>query len=237
MSVCRRTAGILDAWLEMGQLADRDARHVAGCQRCTDALARVDAFDADIRIAVRSLVLEASAAGVGPVAKPWHPRPSATPRLRFGAGLASLAAVLVLVLVAGIRLSTAPAAPAEPLLPVPLGPAEQALHQSGLHCTEIEGGLACTRRLSDGWQQVAQLEVVDGAVRGLEVRLVPGTGAFPVDDVAAALAEPATDVLGVDVADVVDEAIACGCARPIGGGTFRVEGDPVAGYRLTIRGP
>ena len=40
MSVCRRSAGILDAWLDAGQLGDRDARHVASCRRCGRARAR-----------------------------------------------------------------------------------------------------------------------------------------------------------------------------------------------------
>ena len=195
MSVCRRSAGILDAWLDAGQLGDRDARHLAGCRRCTDALARVHVVDAEIRSA-------------GAIARPSKPRrsgsdPTAPERhaperiavegfrsanstVRFRAGLASLAAIVVLVVVAGIRLSTAPVAtpaapaePAAPLLPVAVGPAEQALHQSGLRCAEIDTGLECTRRLSDGWRQVARLEVAGGAVQGLEVRLVPGTAAFP----------------------------------------------------------
>ena len=166
--------------------------------------------------------------------------------MRFRAGLASLVAIVVLVVVAGIRLSTAPvatpAAPAQPLLPVPVGPAEQALHQSGLRCAEIDTGLECTRRLSDGWRQVARLEVVGGAVRGLEVRLVPGTAAYLVADAPAALSEPATDVLGVDLAEAVDGAVAadgaaCGCTLSIGGGAIHVEGDPVAGYLLTIEVP
>lgn len=254
MSVCRRSAGILDAWLDAGQLGDRDARHLAGCRRCTDALARVHVVDSEIRSAARSLVLEASAVGIGPTAPERHAPEriavesfrSANSTMRFRAGLASLVAIVVLVVVAGIRLSTAPvatpAAPAQPLLPVPVGPAEQALHQSGLRCAEIDTGLECTRRLSDGWRQVARLEVVGGAVRGLEVRLVPGTAAYLVADAPAALSEPATDVLGVDLAEAVDGAVAadgaaCGCTRSIGGGAIHVEGDPVAGYLLTIEVP
>ena len=180
MSTCRRTAGILDAWLDAGQLGERDARHVTGCPRCTAGLARVDVADAEIRSAVRSLVLEAAAVGVGPTPRTWSSPRIGTPRMRFGAGLASLAAVLVLAVVVGTRLSTAPAAPGEPLLPVEVGLAEQALHQSGLRCTEIASGLECERRLSDGWRQVARLDMASEAIRGLEVRLVPGTGAFPV---------------------------------------------------------
>ena len=216
MSVCRRSAGILDAWLDAGQLGDRDARHLAGCRRCTDALARVHVVDEEIRAAARSLVFEASAVGIGPTAPARHAPErialdgfrSANSTVRFRAGLASLAAIVVLAVVAGIRLSTAPvatpAAPAEPLLPVAVGPAEQALHQSGLRCAEIDTGLECTRRLSDGWRQVARLEVAGGAVQGLEVRLVPGTAAFPVADAPAALSEPADDVLGVDLSEAVD---------------------------------
>ena len=255
MSVCRRTAGILDAWLDAGQLGARDAGHLAGCRRCTDALARVDVVDGEIRAAVRSLVLEASAVGIGPTAPEWHPpdrmavdgfRP-ANSTVRLRAGLASLA-VVVLAVVVGIRMFStpatpaAPAEPAEPVLPVALGPAEQALHQSGLRCTQIATGLECARRLSDGWRQVARLEVAGEAVGRLEVRLVPGTAAFPVADVPAALSEPATDVLGVDVTEAVDEAVAdggtaCGCTRPIEGGAIHVEGDPIAGYLLTIEVP
>jgi hypothetical protein len=254
MSVCRRSAGILDTWLEAGQVRDRDARHLARCRRCADAFARVDVADAEIRSAARALVFEASAVGIGPTAPERHPpdriavdglRP-ANSTVRFRAGLASLVAIVVLAVVAGIRLSSAPVATpgaaAEPLLPVAVGPAEQALHQSGLRCAEIDTGLECTRRLSDGWRQVARLEVAGGAVQGLEVRLVPGTGAFPVADAPAALSEPAVDVLGVDVAEAVDEAldaggVACGCTRSIDGGAIHVEGDPVAGYLLVIEGP
>jgi hypothetical protein len=250
MSVCRRTAGILNAWLDAGQLGERDARHLAGCRRCTDALARVDVVDGEIRAAVRSLVLEASAVGIGPTAPEWHPPEriavdglrSGTSTGRFAAGLASLAAVVVLAVLVGIRMSSTPAAPAEPLLPVPVGPAEEALHQSGLRCTQIGTGLECARRLSDGWRQVARLDVAGGAVGRLEVRLVPGMAAFPVADIPAALSEPATDVLGLDVTEAVDEAVAdggtaCACTRPIDGGAIRVEGDPVAGYLLTIEVP
>ena len=147
---------------------------------------------------------------------------------------------MVLVVVAGIRLSSAPAVPgasAAPLLPVSVGPAEQALHQSGLRCTETAAGLECARRLSDGWQQVARLEVAGSVVRDLEVRLEPGTGAFPVDDVPAALSE-----LGMDLTQAIDEAVgddgaACACTRPIDGGAIHVEGDPAAGYVLTVEVP
>ena len=257
MSVCRRSAGILDAWLDAGQLGDRDARHLAGCRRCTDALARVHVADAEIRAAARSLVFETAAVGIGSTAP--APRPpervaidgfrSANSTVRFRAGLASLAAVVVLAVVAGVRLSSAPVAtpaapaePAEPLLPVAVGPAEQALHQSGLRCAEVDTGLECTRGLSDGWRQVARLEVAGGAVQGLEVRLVPGSAAFPVADAPAALSEPAADVLGVDPSEAVDETIdgdgvACNCTRSIDGGAIHVEGDPVAGYLLTIEVP
>ena len=256
MSVCRRSAGILDAWLDAGQLGDRDARHVAGCRRCTDALARAHVVDAEIRAAARSLVFETAAVGIGPAALAPERRPpervaldgfrSANSTVRFRAGLASLAAIVVLAVVAGVRLSSAPvatpAAPAEPLLPVAVAPAEQALHQSGLRCAEIDTGLECTRRLSDGWRQVARMEVARGAVQGLEVRLVPGTAAFPVADAPAALSEPAADVLGVDPSEAVDEAVdadgvACNCTRSIDGGAIHVEGDPVAGYLLTIEVP
>ena len=108
--------------------------------------------------------------------------------------------------------------------------------------TEIATGLECVRRLSDGWRQVARLEVASGAIRGLEVRLEPGTTAFPVADVPAALSEPATDVLGVDLTEAVDGAVAedgtaCGCSRPVDGGAVHVEGDPVVGYRLVIGVP
>ena len=254
MSVCRRSAGILDAWLDAGQLGDRDARHVAGCRRCTDALARVHVADAEIRAAARSLVFETATVGIGP-ATPARNAPervaldgfkSANSTVRFRAGLASLAAIVVLAVVAGVRLSSAPVAtpagPADPLLPVAVAPAEQALHQSGLRCAEIDTGLECTRRLSDGWRQVARLEVAGGAVQGLEVRLMPGSAAFPVADAPAALSEPADDVLGIDVTEVVDEAVAadgaaCGCTRSIDGGAIHVEGDPVAGYLLTIEVP
>jgi hypothetical protein len=234
MSGCRRTAGILDAWLDTRQLDDRDARHLAGCAHCTAAFARVHVADGAIGAAVRSLVLEAAAVGVEPTAHGLPTSRPRTPTVRYGLGLASLAAVVVLMVVAGIRLSTAPAGPPAPFLPVPVAPAEAALHQSGLRCTGIAAGLECTRRLADGWRQVARLEVAGGAVRDLEVRLEPGTGPYPVADVAAALAEPATDVVGVDVGDAVGEAIACGCTRPIDGGTLRVDGDPVIGYLLTV---
>ena len=55
----------------------------------------------------------------------------------------------------------------------------------------------------------------------------------------AALSEPATDVLGVDLSEAVDQAVAadgvaCNCTRPVDGGAIHVEGDPVAGYLLTI---
>jgi hypothetical protein len=234
MSACRRTAAILDAWLDTGQLSDRDSRHLAGCDRCTAAFARRDVFDADLRAAVRSLVLEPEAVGTGIAAPVWHP-----PELRVGAGLASLAAVLVLAIVVGIRVTSTPAAPAEPLLPVPVGPAEQALHQSGLRCEEAGTALECVRRLSDGWRQVARLDVVRESVQRLEVRLDPGTASYPVGDVSAALGEPATDVLGVDLSEAVDAAVdaagtACGCTRPIEGGSIHLEGDPVAGYVLII---
>ena len=81
-----------------------------------------------------------------------------------------------------------------------------------------------------------------GAVGGLEVRLEPGSGAFPVEHVAAVLSEPATDVLGVDLTAAVEESLAgdgtaCACARPIPGGALSVEGDPTDGYRLAIEGP
>ena len=257
MSDCRRTAKILDAWLDAGQLGDRDARHLAGCRRCADAFARVDVIDGEIWSATRSLAFETAAVGIGPGGPARHAPGrialdgfrSANSTVRFRAGLASLAAIVVLVVVAGIRLSTAqvatPAAPAEPaapLLPVAVGPAEQALHQSGLRCAEIDTGLECTRRLSDGWRQVARLEVAGGAVQGLEVRLVPGTAAFPVADAPATLSEPADDVLGVDLSEVVDQAVAadgaaCDCTSPVEGGGVHVEGDPVAGYLLTIEVP
>jgi hypothetical protein len=235
MSACRRTAGIISAWLDRGQLSGRDSRHLASCDRCTAAFARRDVFDADLRAAVRSLVLEPEVVGTGIAASVWHP-----PELRIRAGLASLAAVVVLVVVVGIRMSSStPAAPAEPLLPVPVGSAEQALHQSGLRCEVAGTGLECVRLLSNSWRQVARLDVSGGAVQHLEVRLDPGTAAYPVGDVPAALAEPATDVLGVDLSEVVDEAVdaagnACGCTRPIEGGSIHVEGDPAAGYVLDI---
>jgi len=235
MSGCRRTAGILDTWFDAGQVNDHDSRHLASCDRCTVAFARRDAFDADLRAAVRSLVLEPEAVGTGIAAPAWHP-----PELRIGAGLASLAAVVVLAIVVGIRMSSStPAAPVEPLLPVPVGPAEQALHQSGLRCEVADTGLECMRRLSDGWRQVARLDVVGESVRRLEVRLDPGRAAYPAGNVAAALTEPATEVLGVDLSEAVDEAMdaagtACGCTRPIDGGSLHVEGDPVAGYVLDI---
>ena len=235
MSACRRTARILDAWFDTGQLSDRDTRHLAGCDRCAAAFARREAFDADLRAAVGSLVLGPEAAGTGIAAPAWHP-----PELRIGAGLASLAAVVVLAIVVMIRVSSsAPAASVEPLLPVPVEPAEQALHQSGLRCEEAGAGLQCVRRLSDGWRQVAQLDASGGAVQRLEVRLDPGTAAYPVGNVAAALAEPATDVLNVDLTEAIDKAVdpagtACGCTRPIEGGSIHLEGDPVGGYVLEI---
>ena len=235
MSGCRRTAAILDASLDAGRLSDRDLRHLASCGRCGAAFARRDVFDGDLRAAVRSLVLEPEAVGTRIAAPVWHP-----PELRVRAGLASLAAVLVLAVVVGIRMSSStPAAPAEPLLPVPVEPAEQALHQSGLRCEEAGTGLECVRRLSDGWRQVARLDVSGGAVQRLEVRIDRGTAAYPVADVSAALAEPATDVLGVDLSEAVDEAVdiagvACGCTRPVEGGSIHIEGDPVAGYVLDI---
>ena len=247
MSDCRRTAKILDAWLDAGHLGDRDARHLAGCRPCTDAFARVDVIDAEIRTAVRLIAFETAAVGIEPPAPARHaPDRIAVGALGLGrspARLASLAAIVVLAVVAGIRMSSAPvatpAAPAEPLLPVAVGPAEQALHQSGLRCVEIDTGLECTRRLSDGWRQVARLEVTGGAVHGLEVRLVPGTAAFPVVDAPATLSEPADDVLGVHLAEVVDQAVAadglaCDCTRPVEGGGVHVEGDPLAGYLLTL---
>jgi hypothetical protein len=251
MSNCRRTAKLLDAWLDAGQLGGRDARHLAGCRHCAAAFERVDIIDADVRMAIRLLAFETAAVGNLPAA----PARLAPDRIavgalrqgkspaRFGFGLASLAAIVVLAVVAGIRLSTAPvappAAPAEPLLPVAVGPAEQALHQSGLRCAEIDTGLECTRRLSDGWRQVARLEVVGEAVRGLEVRLVPGTAAFPPADAPAALSEAANDVLGVDLSEVVDQAVAangvaCDCTHPVEGGGVHVVGDSLAGYLLTI---
>jgi hypothetical protein len=237
MSVCRRTSRILDTWLDAGQLGEGDARHLAGCDRCTAALARVNEIDAGIGAAVRSLVLEAEAVGTGVAARSWHP-----PELRVGAGLASLAAVVTLAIVVGIRLSSTPAAPAVPLLPVPVGPAEQALHQSSLRCTEIAAGLECTRRLSDGWRQVARLDVAGGAVQGLEVRLEPGAAAYSVAEVPAALNEPAADVLGVDLTQAIDDAVdaagvACACTRSVDGGAIHVEGDPVGGYVLSVDSP
>jgi hypothetical protein len=251
MSDCRRTAKILDAWLDAGQLGDRHARHLAGCRHCAEAFARVDVIDAEIRTAVRFVAFETAAVGIGPTAPARHaPDRIAVGALgqgrspaRFGVGLASLAAIVVLAVVAGIRLSSAPvatpAAPAEPLLPVAVGPAEQALHQSGLRCAEIDTGLECTRRLADGWRQVARLAVAGGSVHGLEVRLEPGTAAFPLADAPVALSEPAHDVLGVDLSEVVDQAVAadgaaCDCMRPFEGGGIHVEGDPLAGYLLTI---
>ena len=108
MSTCRRTAGILDAWLDAGQLGELNARHLADCRRCTDAFGRVDVADGEIRAAVRSLVLEAAAVGAGPTPSVWHSPRLGTPRMRFGAGLASLAAILVLAVVVGIRLSSTP---------------------------------------------------------------------------------------------------------------------------------
>ena len=214
----------------------------------------MDVIDGEIRTAVRLLAFDAAAVEIGPAAPARHAPErialdglrSANSTVRFRAGLASLAAIVVLAVVAGIRLSSAPVAtpaePAEPLLPVAVGPAEQALHQSGLRCAEIDTGLECTRRLSDGWRQVARLEVAGGAVQGLEVRLVPGTAAFPVADAPAALNEPAADVLGVDLSEVVDQAVAadgaaCDCTRPVEGGGVHVEGDPVAGYLLAIEVP
>ena len=240
MSACRRTAAILDAWLDARQLNPRDARHLAGCPHCEAAFARVDVADGAIGAAVRALVLEAATVGVGPTAAGLPTPSSRAPTMRFGFGLASLAAVVVLVVVAGIRLSTAPAGPTAPLLPVPVAPAEQALHQSGLRCTGIAAGLECTRRLAGGWRQLAQLEVGGGAVRGLEVRLEPGTGPYPVADVPAALNEPAADVLGLDLTDAIAGGLdaagtACGCTRPLDGGAIRIEGDPGTGYRLTIQ--
>ena len=234
MSTCRRTAAILDAWLDSGQLSDRDLRHLASCQRCAAAFARRDVIENELRAGVRSLLLEPELVGTGIAAPVWH-----LPELRFGAGLGALAAFVVLAVVVGIRMTSAPAAPAEPLLPVPIGPAEQALHQSGLRCEEAGTGFECVRRLSDGWRQVARLDVAGGAVQRLEVRLDPGTAAYPVGDVPAALSEPAADVLGVDLSEAIDETvdpagIACDCTRPIEGGSIHVEGDPVAGYVLDI---
>ena len=106
----------------------------------------------------------------------------------------------------------------------------------------VDTGLECTRRLSDGWRQVARLEVAGGAVQGLDVRLVAGTAAFPVADAPATLSEPADDVLGVDLSEVVDQAVAadgaaCDCTSPVEGGAVHVEGDQVAGYLLTIEVP
>ena len=129
--------------------------------------------------------------------------------------------------------------PAAPLLPVSLARAEQALHQSGLRCTGIAAGLECTRRLSGGWRQAARLEVAGGAVRGLEVRLEPGTGPYPVADVPAALNEPAADVLGFDLTDAIvgsldADGTACGCTRLLEGGAIHLEGDPATGYRLSV---
>ena len=120
MSACRRTAGILDAWLDARQLNPRDARHLGDCPHCTAAFARVDVADGAIGAAVRALVLEAATAGVGPTAAGWPTPSSRVPTMRYGFGLASLAAVVVLVVVAGIRLSAAPAGPAAPFLPVPV---------------------------------------------------------------------------------------------------------------------
>ena len=63
-----------------------------------------------------------------------------------------------------------------------------------------------------------------------------------VADAPAALSEPADDVLGVDLSEVVDQAVAadgaaCDCTSPVEGGGVHVEGDPVAGYLLTIEVP
>jgi hypothetical protein len=241
MSTCHRTAAILDAWLEAGRLGDRDARHLAGCARCSAAFARVGDFDSEARTAVRSLVLDA--AGVGPAPALPDPYPTRLVVDRgFRTGLLALVGVIVLAIVIGIRMSSTPAEPAAsavPLLPVPVEPAEQALHQSSLRCTATATGLECSRRLSDGWRQVAQLDVVNGTVRRLEVRLEPGAESFPVSDVPAALNEPAADVLGVDLTVAIDDAVAddgtaCGCTQPIEGGTIRVGGDPDTGYLLTV---
>jgi hypothetical protein len=244
MSTCRRTAAILDTWLESSQLGDRDARHLAGCVRCSAALARVGEFDADVRTAVRLLVLDAAGVGPGPALPERHPTRLVINH-GFRTGLAALAGVIVLAVVVGIRMSSTPAVPAastEPLLPVPVEPAEQALHQSSLRCTGIATGLQCARPLSGGWRQVAQLDVVNGTVRRLEVRLEPGAEPFPAADVPVALNEPAADVLGVDLTAAIDEAIdgagaACNCTSPIEGGTLHLEGDPVGGFRLVIGAP
>ncbi len=65
---------------------------------------------------------------------------------------------------------------------------------------------------------------------------------MPVAEVVAGLADPARAVLDVDLSPMIRELItadgtACGCTRPIDGGTIGLDGDHSAGYVLVIRGP
>ena len=255
MSVCRRSAGILDAWLDAGQLGDRDARHLAGCRRCTDALARVHVVDSEIRSAARSLVLEASAVGIGPTAPERHAPEriavegfrSANSTMRFRAGLASLVAIVVLVVVAGIRLSTAPvatpAAPAAAAAPrgrrarragaPPVGPAMRGdRHRSRMHEAAVRW-LAAGRPARGGRRGRSGPRGPAGAGNG---RLPGGRCACGAEragrPTCSASTSPRLSIrpwppMGPRATARVRSTAAA----------IHVEGDPVAGYLLTIEVP
>ncbi len=250
MTTCRRTASILAASLDGARLSDRDARHLASCDRCAGALARIDAIDSGIRAAIRPLVpwpegpagLATTAVGAVPgdvtVRRVEGRRTGMLP----GLGLASMAALLAVGLLAGIRLATGPAAsPAPNLLPLAMAPAEEALHRSGLRCEAVATGVECSKRLADGWRQVALLEGSAGSARRIEVRLVAGPNAYPLEDVVAALSGPLKAALGgtIDLGSPIGDALtddgtACNCARSVDGGTIQLEGDRRSGYVLSL---
>jgi hypothetical protein len=250
MKPCRRTASILAAALDGGRLSDRDARHLATCDRCAGALARVDGIESGIRAAIRPLVPRPEGPA-GPATTAVRPVPGEVTVRRVegrrtgvlpGLGLASVAALLAVALLAGIRLATTPAAsPAPNLLPVAMEPAEEALHRSGLRCEAVATGVECSKRLADGWRQVALLERSAGSVRRIEVRLVAGPNAYPLEDVIPAMSGPLEAALGgnVDLGSPIGDSLAadgtaCDCARSIGGGTIYLEGDRRSGYVVSL---
>jgi anti-sigma factor RsiW len=251
MTTCRRTAGILAASMEGRPLRDRDARHVATCPRCASALAQLDGIEAGLRAAIRPLVprpegpaglpTTAFSAGEVDARRVEERRTGLLPNL----GLASVAALLTVGVLVGARLVNTPgASPAPNLLPVAMVPAAEGLHRSGLRCEAVAAGLECSKRLADGWRQVALLEGSAGSVGRIEIRLVAGRGAYPLDDVVAALSGPLEAVLG-DVIDIempirdslADDGTACDCARPTDGGMLQLEGDPGSGYVLSLELP
>ena len=250
MTTCRRTASILAASLDGGRLSDGAARHLATCDRCAGALARIDGIDSGIRAAIRPLVPRPEGpAGLGTTAVSAVPSEVAVRRVEGrrtgvlpGLGLASVAGLLAVALIAGIRMATTPGtSPAPDLLPVAMAPAEEALHRLGLRCEAVAGGVECSKRLADGWRQVALLEGSAGSIRRIEVRLVAGLNAYPLEDLVPALSGPMKAALGgnIDLGSPIrdsltDDGTACACARSIGGGTIHLEGDRRSGYVLSL---